>query len=250
MTFDSYYWHRARTGTPELESARERLAASHDRAAFDLLLRSDDPVAIGIALDQYDYADASTRHGPPNPFDGNRDEVFARARELLRGPPSSASLGAEPGANHASALGVLTNVAEPRDAALIVGSLEPTCTLNLRFAAARAAGAAFEKSSSPDERLIDALARILLDPIAELDVRRAALSALGQARSATATEALLRATRVSDVGLQASAALHLLDRDSRAHRARVEELVLTWPEDPPYPARDVLELLAEEPGDP
>jgi hypothetical protein len=35
-------------GTPELEHARNQLATKHDRAAFELLLRSGDPVGIGI----------------------------------------------------------------------------------------------------------------------------------------------------------------------------------------------------------
>ena len=245
MTFDSYYWHRAQTGASEFERARERLAAGSDRVAFELLLRSGDPVAIGIALDQYDYAEASTRHGTANPFVGYRDEVIACARGILRGPPSPASLGAEPGANHASALGVLMNVAEPEDAALIVPGLDPTCTANLRLAAARAAKHALERSSAPDQRLVDALSQILFDDAADLDERRAALSALGCAKSAAATDALLRATRDADLSLQARAALHLLDRDPRAHRARVEALVLAWPDHPPYPAADVLELLAE-----
>lgn len=248
MTFDSFYWHGARTGTPELEQARERLAASSDRAAFELLLRSGDPVAIGVALDQYDYADASTRHGTTNPFEGYHDEVIARARDILRGPPSPASLGAEPGANHASALGALANVAEPEDSELILRALEQASTLNLRFAAARTAGTALEKSPQPDARLVDALARLLLDEAAGREVRDAALSALGGARSDAATDALLRVTRVSDVRRQASAAVHLLDRDLRAHRAYVEELVRSWPEDPPYPAGDVLEMLASEPA--
>jgi hypothetical protein len=246
MTFDSYHWHGARTGTPALERARERLASSHDRAAFELLLRSGDPVAAGIALDQYSYADASTRHGTDNPYAGFSDEVFARAREILRGPPSPASLGAEPGANHASALGALLNAAEPEDSELIVCALEQASTVNLRFAAAFTAGTALEKSPSPDERLVAALAGILLDETTvDLDSRRAAVSALGGARSAAATDALLRATRVSDISLQASAALHLLDRDLHAHRAHVEALARSWPEDPPYPAGDVFELLAE-----
>ena len=250
MTFDSYHWHGARTGTPELERARERLASSHDRAAFELLLRSGDPVATGVALDQYSYADASTRHGTDNPYDGVSDEVFARAREILRGPPSPASLGAEPGANHASALGALLNAAEPEDSELIVRALEQASTANLRFAAAFAAGTALEKSPSPDERLVTALAGILLDETVDRDSRLAAVSALGGARSAAATDALLRATRVADLGLQASAALHLLDRDLHGHRAHVEALARSWPADPPYPAGDVLELLAGEADEP
>jgi hypothetical protein len=245
MTFDSYYWHDSLVGTPELERARQQLAAERDRKAFELLLRSGDPVAVGIALDQYHHADASTRHGTVSPFEEYREEVVARAREILRGAPSPESGGTEAGANHASALGALMNLAAPEDATLIVGALEQTRTSNLRLAAAYAGSTALESSTTPDERLIAALEQLAFDEAAELDERRAAVSALGRTRSASATNALLRMTRLADLGLQARAALHLLNIDRRAHRTRVEEIVRTWPEHPPYPADEVLERLAE-----
>ena len=250
MTFDSYYWGHARVASAELERARQRVAEASDRAAFAVLLRSGDPVAIGIALDQYHYAEALTRHGLSSPFEDHTDEVAARARDALRGPPSGPDLGAEPGANHASALGALMNLAEPEDAALVAGALAQTRTPNLRCAAFLAAGTVLERSFSPDEALVAALQEIVLDAAAELGERRDALSALGHAQSAAATAALLRATLEPDVGLQASAALRLLDRDLRAHRAHVEALVRAWPDPPPYPAGDVLELLADEPDEP
>src|SRR5512138_3217063 len=106
MRFDSYYWHAARV-RPELEQARDRLAAGHDRAAFAELLRSGDPVAVAIALDHYHRADASTRHGTPNPFEDHRNEVIAAAREVLRGAPSDAAGDLAAGSNYASALGTL-----------------------------------------------------------------------------------------------------------------------------------------------
>jgi hypothetical protein len=250
MTFDSYYWRDARAASPELERARERLAADRDRAAFALLLRSGDPVAVGIALDQYHYAEASSRHGTANAFAEHTEEVASRAREILHDPPSGPDRGAEPGANHASALGALMNLAGPEDAALIADVLDRTRTTNLRFAASLAAGTALERSVSPDARLLTALEELALDHAAELDERLAALSALGRSQSVAASNALLRATRVSDVGLQATASLHLLDRDPRAYRDRIAELALAWPEDPPYPAGDVLELLADDTVEP
>jgi hypothetical protein len=245
MTFDSYYWRDSRVGTPELERARERVAATRDTAAFELLLRSDDPVAVGIALDQYDYADASTRHGGRSPFAGYRDEVAGRAREILSRAPSIARQGAEPGANHASALGALANLAEPEDAELIVRALDQTRTSNLRLAAALAAGTVLDKSESPNEPLISELERIVLDDTAARDERSAAITALGRARCPLAIDALVHVLGVTDPSLQASAALHLLDRDPLGQRARVAELVLAWPNDASYPANEVLELLAE-----
>jgi hypothetical protein len=244
MTFDSYHWHGSLTGTPELERARKQLATKRDRAAFELLLRSDDAVGIGIALDQFHYADASTRHGTSNPFEEYRDEVVAHARKVLRAAPSAATLGTEEGVNHASALGALMNLAEQEDAALIVGALEQARTSDVRLAAVYAGSTVLENSRSPDENLITAIEQVAFDGTAELDERRAAVSALGRTQSASATDALLRATRLADLGLQARAALHLLHRDRRTHRARIEDLTRGWPEDPPYPAKEVFDLLS------
>ncbi|HEX7841731.1 MAG TPA: hypothetical protein VF469_29880 [Kofleriaceae bacterium] len=248
MTFDSYYWRKFRLTTPDLQRARELVTSRRDLQAFELLLHSEDTAAVGIAFDQYHYADASTRYGTSSPFAKYDDEVVARAREILRRAPSPESDAAEPGASHASALGALANLAEPEDAELIVRALSLTRTPNLRLAAAMAAGSALEKAASPNEQLIMALGAIVLDDTATHDERSGAIAALGRTRSELATDALLRTTLVRDPSLQASAALHLLDRDRRAHRARVEELARSWPNDPPYPAEDVLELLAE-PGE-
>jgi hypothetical protein len=244
MTFDSYYWHAARV-RPELEPARERLAAGHDRAAFEQLLRSGDPVAIAIALDHYHRADASTRHGTPNPFEEHRDEVVAAARAVLRGPPSEEREDVAAGANHASALGALMNLAEPQDATLVTAALERASASELRLAAAAAASTLLERSPDPDERLIAALEAVALDDTAGRDAREAAASAVGRTRSAGATRSLLRMLGTREFWLQAVAALHLLDSDPRAHRVRIEQVVRDWPEPPPYPGGEVLELLAE-----
>lgn len=244
MTFDSYYWRGARPADPALELARERVAAVKDPEAFSRLLHSRDPVAVGIALDQYHRAEAETRHGTAHPFTAFTDEVAARAREILRGLPSHVE-GADEGAGHASALGALMNLTEPEDASLIADTFVWARTANLRFAAALAAGGALEGAETPDARLIAALVRLVLDEASSLDERQAALAALGRGRSAATIEALVRATQVTNLGLQASAALHLLELDPVNHRAHVEEVVASWPAEPPYPANEVLELLAE-----
>jgi len=246
MRFDSYYWHGARVRSPELEQARERLAAHHDRTAFEQLLRSGDPVAVAIALDHYHRADASTRHGTPNPFEDHRDEVVAAAREVLRGAPSPEREDVAPGANYASALGALMNLAEPQDAVLVMAALARVSTSELRLAAAAAASTLLERSPEPDERLVTALEALALDDTASRDAREAAASAVGRTRSAAASRALLRILGAADLQLQAVAALHLLDSDLRAHRARVAEVVRGWPEQPPYPGNEVLDLLAED----
>jgi len=245
MTFDSYHWHRSVLSTPELERARALVSATHDRTSFAVLLRSNDIAAVGIAFDQYQYGEASSRWGVSNPFAEYQDEVAARAREVLRGPPSSSSGGAQAGANHASALNALSNLAEPEDAELVVQALELTSTADLRCTATLAARRVLERAASPNEQLIAALERIVFDDTVADEERTAALGSLGGASSASATDILLRVIRLPHLKLQAHAALHLLDRGG--HRALVEEVAHAWPADSPYPTDEVLELLAEMP---
>jgi hypothetical protein len=245
MTFDSYHWRRAVLSTPELERARGQVSATRDRASFGLLLRSNDMAAVGVAFDQYQYGEASSRWGSSNPFAEYQGEVAARAREILRGPPSLHSGGAQAGANHASALNALSNLAEPEDAELILRALELTSTPDLRCAATLAARRVLEKATAPNEQLIAALERIILDDGIASEDRTAALGPLAGASSDYATNVLLKVIRLPHLKLQAHAALHLLDRGG--HRALVEEVARAWPADSPYPADEVLELLAEVP---
>lgn len=246
MTFDSYYWHAVRIGDPALERARERLTTGPDPAAFEQLLRSGDPVAVPIALDHFRRADGATRFGTTSPFERYRDEVIAAARAVLRGPPSPEGDDLAVGANYMSALGALMNLAEPQDAALVAAALERVTSSELRLVAAAAASTLLENSPEPDERLIAVLEAIVFDAAAGRDARNTAVSAIGRTRSPAATRSLLRILQAPDLALQIRAALHLLDSDRDAHRARVEQIVRTWPDPPPYPGNEVLDLLAED----
>jgi hypothetical protein len=105
-----------------------------------------------------------------------------------------------------------------------------------------------ESSVSPNEQLISELEKVVFDESTAPEERREALAALGSARSEVATDALLRVLHGSDPRLQARSALHLLNRDLPRFRPQVEEIVRTWPEDPPYPADEVIELLTESAG--
>ncbi len=244
MTFDSFYWYAARPASAELQHARERLAAGPDRAAFEQLLRSGDPVGVAIALDHFRRADGATRFGTTSPFERYRDEVVAAARAVLRSPPSPEGDDLAAGANHMSALGALMNLAEPEDAALVTGALKQATSSELRLLGAAAAATLLEHSAVPDEKLIAVLEAIAADTAASRDARDAAVTALGLTRSPAATRALLRILESPDLSLQITAALHLLDSDRDAHRARVEQVARTWPDPPPYPGNEVLELLA------
>ncbi|HEU4727813.1 MAG TPA: hypothetical protein VFT22_07995 [Kofleriaceae bacterium] len=244
MTFDSYHWRGAVLGTPELERARALVSSSQDRASFEQLLRSDDVAAVGIALDQYRYGEATERWGVASPFAQYRDEVAARARRVLREPPSPGSERALPGANHASALNALANLIEPEDAGLVVSALAGTPTADVRCAATAAAGYVLRNAADPDERLTAALEKIVFDDALPSGERIDALGSLANASAAVVTAILLRVLELPDVKLQAHAALHLLDRDQGAHREVVQRVAHTWPADPPYPADEVLDALA------
>jgi hypothetical protein len=245
MTFDSYHWREATLGTPELETARALVSMTQDRASFEILLRSGDVAAVGIALDQYQYGEATSRWGTANPFADYSAEVAARAREFLREPPTPESDRAHAGANHASALTALTNLIDANDAALVAQALAHASTPDLRCAAILAAGGVLEKKSGPDEQLIAALEGMIFDDGVADGERLDALTSLARASSARVTNMLLRALHLQDVKLQAHAALNLLDREQGAHRAAVETAVRTWPVDPPYPASEVFDLLGD-----
>lgn len=250
MTFDSYHWQRATLPTPELERARALVSTTHDRASFELLLRSNDTAAAGIALDQYQYGEATSRWGTPNPFAEYSAEVAARARAMLREPPSPETQQAHTGANHASAFTALTNLIEPEDANFVVQAFTRTPTADLRSAATTAAGRVLEKANTPSaplvaalEKIVAALERMIFDAALTTRERIDALSSLACGASEHVTNVLLRVLENPDVKLQAHAALHLLDRDQGVHRPTVERIVRTWPAEPPYPAEDVLEAL-------
>jgi hypothetical protein len=250
MTFDSYHWQRATLGTPELERARALVSTTHDRASFELLLRSNDTAALGIALDQYQYGEATSRWGAPNPFAEYSAEVAALARAMLREPPSPETQQAHTGANHASAFTALTNLIEPEDANFVVQALTHTPAADLRSAATTAAGRVLENantaSASPVatlEKIVAALEKIIFDAALTTRERIEALSSLACGASEHVTNVLLRALADPEVKLQAYAALHLLDRDEGAHHPAVERIARTWPAEPPYPVEDVLEAL-------
>ncbi|MFB6984463.1 hypothetical protein [Streptomyces sp. NPDC056304] len=82
-------------------------------------------------MDYYQSYDAMWRHGIENPFEQFDAEVLTSARQLLRQPPVVAARqreAKEDGANHASALAAMMNLAEPGDADLIAESLNSATT--------------------------------------------------------------------------------------------------------------------------
>ncbi|MFI0710324.1 hypothetical protein ACH4SK_06650 [Streptomyces inhibens] len=88
-------------------------------SAFRTLLHSGHTAAAGIALDHFQYSDALTRFGGESVVEQYAPEVLTVARGLLRQPPAPEDDSTTAGANHASALNAMMNIAEAADADLI-----------------------------------------------------------------------------------------------------------------------------------
>src|ERR1041384_5524092 len=117
--FQSYYWVLESLGAPDLEAAQtvsKGRDSAHVLAAFEQLLTSSDVAARGVALDQYEHCEARGRFGLPNPFSQFAERALTEARTQLRHPAVKAMTPLSSvviGANHASALGLLSHLGEP-----------------------------------------------------------------------------------------------------------------------------------------
>ncbi|MGW7381189.1 hypothetical protein [Streptomyces sp. NPDC054794] len=247
--FDTYHWHGVTLADSTLDAARAELEdPSGEEAAlrgFVTLLRSGNLAATGIALDHYHYAITRERHGFGSVLKEYREEVRRCARKILRqGPaPGSATGAAMAGADWASALLIMINQAEQEDAEIIAGALDAPPNFDAESAAFRAAGRILQQSTGTNERLVAVLSRAVFDEARDADERLEALQALS--RSPHAVTDLLRAAELDDLELQATAVRALARLDLAAHRRLVEEKAASWPEDAPYPASDVRDVLAE-----
>ncbi|MGW6137975.1 hypothetical protein ACWFRM_10520 [Streptomyces sp. NPDC055144] len=249
--FGTYHWQGVTLGDPALDAARSELASPSDEdaalRAFVDLLRSGDTAAMGIALDHYHYALSMERHGFGSVLKDYGHEVLQRARQILHEAPSPASeTGASMnGADYASALLVMINRAEEEDAESIARVLDAPPNYDAESAAFRSAGRILQLSSGADERLVTELARVVFDEGRDVDDRLEALQALAKGSTPRTLADFQRAMELDDLELQATAARALAKHDLAAHRSLIEEKVATWPEDAPYPASDVRDILAE-----
>jgi hypothetical protein len=249
MTFNTYHWHGVPLGDPGLEHARAELAAPASRealiSAFLTLLRSARTSAVGTALDHYAYAEAFSRHGFGNPFEPHADELLEKARDLLRQPPLPADQSGvdEDGANHASALCAMLNLAEEEDADLVAAALAGATGPNVCGAGMTTAGRVLRRSTVAAPALVAVLREIAEDVGRPSRERAEALDALGRSTSEQAMDVLLIAVDSDDLVIQVNAAWNLAHADLDRYRPLLERVVATWPADAPYPGSDVLDLL-------
>jgi hypothetical protein len=245
--FHSFHWHGCALDDELARAHTELMDPAGESAylrAFRTLLHSGRPAATGIALDHFQYSGALTRFGGQSAVERFAPEVLAIARASLRQPPAPAAGDTFEGANHASALNAMMNLAEPADAELIVAALERATNGNVIDAACAAARTALYECAEPDTRLVAALGAVAFDENLDLVVREGALSALFYTGGAEATGLLVRATESGELRLQAEGALGLTVRHRfHAHRERLERLVATWPEDAGYRGSEVREAL-------
>ncbi|MEU5609962.1 hypothetical protein AB0H03_14710 [Streptomyces sparsogenes] len=246
MKFNTYHWWGSPLDDPILERARAALASeSPDVEAFSKLLRSGHTAAVGTALDHYAHAESTSRFTGGNPYSDYAAEVLEVSREILSNPPSPKSeTGAEKdGADHASALVVMLNLARPEDSDLIASALRQATTTSVEVAATMAASKVLSESSVLNQNLVDALCDIIFDESKSTDERLDALRAFNDAMSPQAAEVAARALATDDIDLQMHAALILATHHLSNYREAVEQVVASWPKDAPYPAEFVLDAL-------
>ncbi|MEO3873473.1 hypothetical protein ABGB18_32075 [Nonomuraea sp. B12E4] len=230
--FHSTYWEDARLDDPALRNAHDELRFPlSDEAclrAFATLLRSDDPVAVGIALDHYQSSDGLRRvledKEVAKPY---LPEVLDRAREVLRRPMSPA----EP-----SALNMIgAHHAEPGDADLVLDVLRRTDSDAVRDQAIWMAYGVLDASEVKDGRLVDALAGLIFEPSAGFSlVKETAVRILARGLGAAADDVLLRALREGEPHVQSHAAHWLVETGGlERHRAVLEEVAESWEDGPP-----------------
>jgi hypothetical protein len=234
-------------------------------AAYRTLLHSPDVRARGVALDQYTYAAAQHRWGAENPLTRFDEAVLAQARAMLAVTPEpTVPLAAQPRvtAGWNSALGVLAFLTDGSvvDLPRIVEVLDSAFAGDLLdIHALRALGVRLVDADEPTCARVGAwLAARFTDETLPVEVRVTALSPFRDDRYAARLGqrgAIADLLHHPEIRLSIEAAWVLADRDS-AHDQAVRRAVAGWPDDAPYPADEVRDLLAAAdaigagPGDP
>ncbi|WP_331767652.1 hypothetical protein [Embleya sp. NBC_00896] len=246
--FHSTYWKDTEPDHPVLRKAHDELrfplGDEGCLQAFATLLRSEDPVAVGIALDHYESSEG-LRHvlEDEERVDAYLPEVLARAREVLRRPMSPAEV---------SALNMIgKRHAEPGDAELLLDVLARTDSDAVRSKAIWMAYGVLDEAEVKDERLVAALGDLIFDPSVGFYItKETAIRVLADSLGADADDVLLRALREGEPKVQAHVSYYLvrtggLDR----HRAVLEEVAESWDDRPPqHPwGRNPIELIFGKP---
>lgn len=204
---------------------------------FSARLASDDIDVVRGALDDYLQAQADTRWGAENPYLPLDAELRFAARDVL-GLPAS-------GHSHERALTVLWHLANEEDADRIADILDDAPAPAVREMALLAAGTALAAGGEPDRRLLDLIITRALDDSLDADDRIEALRALDDLGSPEVEDVFVGVTESSDLELQVFAAGHLaMPLPLRKHRARLDRIANSWPEEAGWDAEQVRRALA------
>lgn len=234
------------------ERAEDVAAPVADRQrALRSLAASDDAAARSVAMDVYTRASISNRQGNQPLVEGGDLEVAMRStavRELRCPPYERAEDHAEirRGANHASALAVLSNDARSEDASLISAVIRANEEPLVLLEAVKAAEPVLRDEPDGDPGLLDVLQGLWVRPDLPADVRAGAVSAVGGCGDDAIVPMLLDALRSEELAVSAAAARALLERDIDEFRAVVEPVAQSWslPEFPPFDVHEVRDLLS------
>lgn len=243
--FHSTYWKDTELEDPVLRKAHDELmfplSDEGCLQAFATLLRSEDPVAVGLALDHYASSDG-LRHvlEDEERTEAYLPEVLARAREVLRRPMSPAEV---------SALNMIgKRHAEPGDADLLLDVLTRTDSDAVRERAVWMAYGVLHEAEAKDERLVAALGDLIFNP--SVGTKETAIRILADSLGADADGILLRALREGEPKVQAHASYYLVRTGGLVrHRAVLEEVAESWGDRPPQRpwGQDPIELIFGKP---
>ncbi|EID56458.1 hypothetical protein [Saccharomonospora xinjiangensis] len=229
--FHSTYWTDTEPDDPALRKAHEELRfPSGDEEclrAFATLLHSDDPVAVGIALDHFESSRGLTRVlKDRQQAEDYLPEVLCRAREVLRRPLPPAEV---------SALNLLrTQPPEHGDADLLLEVLSRTRSDAVRQEALWVVHGLLDGVKVRDERLVGAVRDLLAEPSVGFAVKETAIRVLADGLGADADPVLLRALRECEPRVQAHAAYFLVNTGGLdRHRAVLEDAADSWGDQPP-----------------
>ena len=185
--FRCYYWNPLALIDPLLGQAYILLVYSSKTevllSCYDRLLTSDEPAAIGIALDQYSCRQKQTRFGEDNLYQIYRSNTLERAREQLQQPPIVCIAWngqTVVGANLASALSAMMFLGEEEDIATIKNIVSNSfdtavvstgcCTLSFIFN---------RLELTYDKELLETFSTVIFNPSLSITARSSVFDPLG-----------------------------------------------------------------------
>lgn len=248
--FVAYYWsvddvplaYREAVNDVISPASREALLAS-----FNRLLESGDSATCGVALDQFVYGEAIGRFGTRNPFAAFGERILEVARGELGRPAVGNNESSDScyGANHASALGALGHLGTAADLARLRKFLVPELDVRVFSAATMAVSQCIEGAEQQEiDDVAERLLAIAQDQCLPEHVRDMAIAPIRMSAALVKVAPLLEVARGDCLPLAIQAAWALAGRADLDDELR--RMVSLWPEDAPYPASEVRELLGTD----